>query len=1029
MSVGVTIRARRGTAALWTSVNPTLTLGEIAYETDTGKHKFGDGSTAWNSLGYATPLVDLSLSTGTLPATNGGTGLSSFSSSNRLLYTTSTTAIGETDASAQYETLYDNGSGPEFRPFNEVMKLGFGASMSTTGQMLFFKSGSTVRTTAASAPTSGDVMTWDGFDAGWAAPVFPSGGLSDDDFRVFNDGDPTALVGFDCSLISGGTTRLLTVPDAPGTIALKALTVQADGTTPLSANWDAGNYNIRTLTLQSHVATGTAPLTIASTTKVTNLNADLLDDQSGAYYLAAGNLTGQVAPANGGTGLGTIGSALEVLRVNAAGTALEFAAPSSGAADLSNVVNGPLPLADGGTGAATASAARAALGVAIGSDVQAYSADLATYAASPLTSGELAELGNIGATTISATQWGYLGALGAAPWTSANDGPGSGLDADTLDGVEASALLLADLSNATADLAIVDGGTGASTAAGARTALGLEIGTDVQAQDAELSAIAGLTSAADSAPYFTGSGTAALATLTTFGRSLIDDADAATAQATLGLEPGTDIQAYSADLATLAGLGSALQVARTNAAGTAIEWATLATGSGDVVSTGVSGGQTVSGGTADSESLTLQSNASTPTTTGFVEVNSYLKAVQYARALDALLVSSSGSDSGGTVLKGVSGVLFTAASYGGSESARFSGASIKIGAGLGTSGQNLVAAPAHFERGGSAEIDGDHLGITFTPSNYTPSTAPAEAANVDDLAAHLAGIDDAIGSAGGGSVIASTNDGRLSLHSSDPIGEASAAGTLYLHRYAGDQIALYDGSSAWSYLTIAATPLSIALSGATATRPSDVFAYDDSGTVALEFAAWTNATTRATVLTRQDGVLVKTGATTRRYLGTVYVNGSNQATDAILNRGLWNESNAVRYVDASFDDTDTWTDSGNGTWSAINSGNANWTHYAMRGRARFPFSARIQLHASNNYCIAIGRDTTTTPDRTLTQMAFQNNSVAYMIGAEFAEAAVEGWSYLQGLESSATASAGTGIGDNGAGTFAINSGMVTEGER
>lgn len=39
------------------------------------------------------------------------------------------------------------------------------------------------------------------------------------------------------------------------------------------------------------------------------------------------------------------------------------------------------------------------------------------------------------------------------------------------------------------------------------------------------------------------------------------------------------------------------------------------------------------------------------------------------------------------------------------------------------------------------DIDGDQLDIDFTPSNYTPSTAPAEASDVDDLAAHLAGID------------------------------------------------------------------------------------------------------------------------------------------------------------------------------------------------------------------------------------------------------------------------------------------------
>lgn len=51
--MAVQIQVRRGTAAQWTSANPTLAAGEIGAETDTGKFKIGDGTTAWTSLGYS----------------------------------------------------------------------------------------------------------------------------------------------------------------------------------------------------------------------------------------------------------------------------------------------------------------------------------------------------------------------------------------------------------------------------------------------------------------------------------------------------------------------------------------------------------------------------------------------------------------------------------------------------------------------------------------------------------------------------------------------------------------------------------------------------------------------------------------------------------------------------------------------------------------------------------------------------------------------------------------------------------------
>jgi len=95
--MAVQIQLRRGTAAQWTSANPTLASGEVGVETDTNKQKIGDGTTAWNSLGYfnvngisfgttgLTPSTSTSGNVtvaGTLVVANGGTGLTTIPAGN-----------------------------------------------------------------------------------------------------------------------------------------------------------------------------------------------------------------------------------------------------------------------------------------------------------------------------------------------------------------------------------------------------------------------------------------------------------------------------------------------------------------------------------------------------------------------------------------------------------------------------------------------------------------------------------------------------------------------------------------------------------------------------------------------------------------------------------------------------------------------------------------------------------------------------------------------------------------------------------
>lgn len=185
------------------------------------------------------------------------------------------------------------------------------------------------------------------------------------------------------------------------------------------------------------------------------------------------------------------------------------------------------------------------------------------------------------------------------------------------------------------------------------------------------------------------------------------------------------------------------------------------------------------------------------------------------------------------------------------------------------------------------------------------------------------GITDAIISA-----LGLINGFRLSISNGEPVpaSNISNAGTLYMCPYVSNCIALYD-STAGKIVLITSAQVSTTFTLAN-NKPGDVFAYISSGALAFEVLAWTNATTRATALTYQNGFLCKSGDPTRRYIGTIYATGANQTSDSDGNRCVWNYYNRVRRNLVAQNPAGTWSYLG-----TVRAANANTT----LGQGRFGF--------------------------------------------------------------------------------------------
>lgn len=144
--------------------------------------------------------------------------------------------------------------------------------------------------------------------------------------------------------------------------------------------------------------------------------------------------------------------------------------------------------------------------------------------------------------------------------------------------------------------------------------------------------------------------------------------------------------------------------------------------------------------------------------------------------------------------------------------------------------------------------------------------------------------------------VAAIAQGRLSLVDGDPVGQATAASTLYYGPYNGDYLALYDTvESRWDLRQFTQRSLNI---GALAANTNyDIFAFWDGDSVELEAIPWSNSgygtSARASAISRQNGVWVK-DSDKRRYVGTIRMTAvAGQCDTNNANQFVWNAQNRV----------------------------------------------------------------------------------------------------------------------------------------
>lgn len=207
---------------------------------------------------------------------------------------------------------------------------------------------------------------------------------------------------------------------------------------------------------------------------------------------------------------------------------------------------------------------------------------------------------------------------------------------------------------------------------------------------------------------------------------------------------------------------------------------------------------------------------------------------------------------------------------------------------------------------------------------------------------------------------------RLSLLTADPAPAADqlAKATLYLTPYRGNQISIYDtGTATWIVRTSAEVSTSLAaLANGT---NYDVFITWTGSALGWQLEAWTNDTTRAVTLTRQDGTWVATGSAGRRYVGTIRASAAGQCEESAAKRFVWNAYNRVPRAMLK-SETTSWAYT-TAVYRSANANDANRLQFVL-GLQEEPVNARARCQGTNatnsSHAVGIALDATNTNDGT-----------------------------------------------------------------